>query len=321
MSIDAIEYKNVCKKFEDSDKLAVSDVNLVVEEGSFVTILGTSGSGKTTLLKMTNRLYEPSSGEILFYGQDCSEMPVNEYRRQIGYVIQQAGLFPHKTIEENVATVPKLLKWDKEKINSTVREMLSLVRLDYDTYAKRYPRQLSGGEQQRVGIARALAVSPKVILMDEPFGAIDAITRRTLQEELVKLHNKLKNTILFVTHDIFEAILLGEKIIVMDKGVVQQYDTPFNIMTNPKNDFVKNLVFSGDPLEKLKALSVLAALDQLPSDFDCEGCPCIDSQSHVNDALLEMLQSNSDFVVVRDSGKPIGKITMECIKDLTGDRG
>lgn len=243
MAKKAIEYKNVRKIFEGNAKDSVKNVSLSIEEGAFVTILGTSGSGKTTLLKMTNRIHELTDGEILFYGKNSKEIPVNEYRRQIGYVIQQAGLFPHKTIEENISTVPKLLKWDKKKTQETVREMLELVRLDYDTYAKRYPRQLSGGEQQRVGIARALAVSPKVILMDEPFGAIDAITRRSLQDELIKLHKELKNTILFVTHDIFEAILLGEKIIIMDGGEVQQYDTPYNIMMHPANDFVKNLVF------------------------------------------------------------------------------
>ena len=310
----AIEYKNVRKKFEGNQKDSVKNVSLSIEEGAFVTILGTSGSGKTTLLKMTNRIYELSDGEILFYGEDCKKMPVNEYRRQIGYVIQQAGLFPHKTIEENISTVPKLLKWDKQKTQKTIKDMMKLVRLDYDTYAQRYPRQLSGGEQQRVGIARALAVSPRVILMDEPFGAIDAITRRSLQEELIKLHHELKNTILFVTHDIFEAILLGEKIIIMNDGEVQQYDTPYNIMLHPANEFVRKLVFSGDPLEKLKALSVVNGME--PYTEEDKSIPTITSDKHMNEALLTILNNNAKKVAVVEGDKVLGILTLDTIKEL-----
>lgn len=315
MEKKAIEYKKVRKIFEGNEKDSVKNVSLSIEEGTFVTILGTSGSGKTTLLKMTNRIYELTDGEILFYGRNNKEIPVNEYRRQIGYVIQQAGLFPHKTIEENISTVPKLLKWDKKKTQETVREMLELVRLDYDTYAKRYPRQLSGGEQQRVGIARALAVSPKVILMDEPFGAIDAITRRTLQEELIKLHEKLKNTILFVTHDIFEAILLGEKMIIMDGGEVQQYDTPYNIMMHPANDFVKNLVFSGDPLEKLKALSVVTGMEDVEKEID-RSIPVIQSDNQMNEALVIMLNNECDSIYVAAGEKILGKLKLSTVKKM-----
>lgn len=316
MAEKAIEYKNVRKIFEGNEKDSVKNVSLSIEEGAFVTILGTSGSGKTTLLKMTNRIHELTDGEILFYGKNSKDIPVNEYRRQIGYVIQQAGLFPHKTIEENIATVPKLLKWDKKKTQETVREMLKLVRLDYDTYAKRYPRQLSGGEQQRVGIARALAVSPKVILMDEPFGAIDAITRRSLQEELIKLHKELKNTILFVTHDIFEAILLGEKIIIMDDGEVQQYDTPYNIMMHPANDFVKNLVFSGDPLEKLKALSVVTGMKKVEDENVNTSVPKIQSDKHMNEALVTMLNQGCDSILVVEDEKILGELRLSTVKKM-----
>lgn len=316
MAETAIEYKNVTKRFEGNKNDSVKDVSLAVEEGAFVTILGTSGSGKTTLLKMTNRIYELNGGEILFYGEDSRKIPVNEYRRQIGYVIQQGGLFPHKTVEDNISTVPKLLKWDKKRIEETVRKMMTLVQLDYDTYHKRYPRQLSGGEQQRVGIARALAVLPKVILMDEPFGAIDAITRRALQDELFKLHKTLKNTILFVTHDIFEAVLLGEKIIIMDKGVVQQYDTPYNIMMNPANDFVKNLVYSGDRLEKLKALNVLNGLAAV-EEKEYHDIPRLKSDRHMNEALILMLQQDSKEVLVVDENDEIlGKLELNTLKKL-----
>ena len=224
MAETAIEFKGVSKRFKGNEYDSVSNVNLKIEKGTFVTILGTSGSGKTTLLKMVNRIHELTEGELLYFGQDIIKLEANEYRRKIGYVIQQGGLFPHKTVEDNIAVVPKLLKWDKQKIAQRTKELMQLVQLDYEKYRKRYPRSLSGGEQQRVGIARALATNPSIMLMDEPFGAIDAITRGVLQKEIKRL--QIGNTILFVTHDVYEAFLLGQKIIVMDHGEVQQYDTP-----------------------------------------------------------------------------------------------
>lgn len=318
MTETAIEYQHVCKRFDNEAEDVVKDVSLSIPEGSFVTILGRSGCGKTTLLKLTNRLYELTSGRIMFYGQDSGQIPVNDYRRQIGYVIQQGGLFPHKTIEENIATVPKLLKWDKDTITATVHEMMNFVQLDYDTYAKRYPRQLSGGQQQRVGIARALAAKPRLMLMDEPFGAIDAITRRSLQTELLNLHKTLKNTILFVTHDIFEAILLGERIIIMDHGQVQQYDTPYNIMMHPANDFVRDLVFSGDPLEKLKALSMTTALEPPRESDGVPGTNVVHPDDQLNTALLVMLRDNTRQVfVIGDS--VLGVVRLETIRQLLTD--
>lgn len=216
MAETAIEFKGVSKRFKGNEYDSVSNVNLKIEKGTFVTILGTSGSGKTTLLKMVNRIHELTEGELLYFGQDIMKLEANEYRRKIGYVIQQGGLFPHKTVEDNIAVVPKLLKWDKQKIAQRTKELMQLVQLDYEKYRKRYPRSLSGGEQQRVGIARALATNPSIMLMDEPFGAIDAITRGVLQKEIKRLQKQLGNTILFVTHDVYEAFLLGQKIIVMD---------------------------------------------------------------------------------------------------------
>ena len=220
MAETAIEFKGVSKRFKGNEYDSVSNVNLKIEKGTFVTILGTSGSGKTTLLKMVNRIHELTKGELLYFGQDIMKLEANEYRRKIGYVIQQGGLFPHKTVEDNIAVVPKLLKWDKQKIAQRTKELMQLVQLDYEKYRKRYPRSLSGGEQQRVGIARALATNPSIMLMDEPFGAIDAITRGVLQKEIKRLQKQLGNTILFVTHDVYEAFLLGQKIIVMDHGAV-----------------------------------------------------------------------------------------------------
>jgi len=246
----AIEYQHVVKQFAGSDYIAVNDVNLTIHEGEFITILGSSGSGKTTLLKMTNRLYDPDSGNIVLFGENIRDVDVVQVRRRIGYVIQQVGLLPHMTIAQNIAIVPKLLKWEKARIDSRVRELLELVGLDPDQFSKRYPSQLSGGQQQRVGLARALAIDPKIMLLDEPFGAIDAINRLNLQDELKRLHDGLQKTFLFVTHDISEALKLGTRVVVMNEGKVCQFDTPENIAKNPADGFVKSLIDSCREQEK-----------------------------------------------------------------------
>lgn len=240
----AVEFKSVNKRFAKASYDAVSAVSLAVNEGEIVTILGTSGCGKTTLLKMVNRLYEPDSGEIFFFGELISSLNAVELRRKIGYVIQQVGLFPHMTIGENIATVPKILGWSKPKINERVIELLELVELNPAEYIHRYPGQLSGGQQQRIGLARALAADPQLMLLDEPFGAIDAITRINLQDELKKIHQKYHKTFLFVTHDINEAFKLGDRVLIMNQGCVQQYGTPNEIRFKPVNEFVAKLVNS-----------------------------------------------------------------------------
>ena len=240
----AIELKNVSKSFPGASRPAVDNVSLSVEEGEFVTILGSSGCGKTTLLKMVNRLYEPDSGSVILFGEDISTVDVVKVRRRIGYVIQQIGLFPHYTVGENIATVPKLLKWDKEKIAARVDELLTMVGLDPQEYRDRYPAQLSGGQQQRVGLARALAVDPKIMLMDEPFGAVDSITREKLQDELLRLHRETGKTFLLVTHDIEEAFKLGSRVIIMNEGQIRQFDTPEAIIRRPADPFVQSLVDS-----------------------------------------------------------------------------
>ena len=240
----AIEFKNVSKTFKGSGYPAVNDVSLTVNEGEFVTILGSSGCGKTTLLKMVNRLYEPDSGSIILSGEDISSVDVVKVRRRIGYVIQQIGLFPHYTVGENIAVVPRLLKWERDKIDSRVDELLSLVGLDPKEFRNRYPAQLSGGQQQRVGLARALSVDPKILLMDEPFGAVDSITREKLQDELLRLHHKTGKTFLFVTHDIEEAFKLGDRVIVMSEVKIRQFDTPDAIICRPADPFVRSLVAS-----------------------------------------------------------------------------
>lgn len=239
MSI-AIEFKNIKKAY--GNKVILDDFNLSVAQGEFVTVIGSSGCGKTTALKMVNGLIEPTSGDIFVDGENIREKNMTEFRRNIGYAIQGSVLFPHMTVEQNVAYVPNLLnKKDKEKTKLAVSKWMKLVGLD-DELKGRYPSELSGGQQQRVGIARALAASPNILLMDEPFGAVDEITRGQLQNELKQIHEKTGITILFVTHDISEALKLGTKALVMDKGQIQQYGKADELLRNPKTDFVKLLV-------------------------------------------------------------------------------
>lgn len=251
MGNTAIEFQNVSKKFKGVGYYAVNQVSLTVEEGEFVTILGSSGCGKTTLLKMVNRLYEPDEGSIFLFGENIADADPVNLRRGIGYVIQQVGLFPHMTIEENVAAVPRLLKWEKEKTDHRVDELLTLVGLEPGEYRRRYPSQLSGGQQQRVGLARAMAAEPKIMLLDEPFGALDAITRIGLQDELLRLHQEMHKTFLFVTHDINEALKLGSRVIIMNKGCILQYGTPEEIVRRPADPFVEMLIRSAREQEKL----------------------------------------------------------------------
>jgi osmoprotectant transport system ATP-binding protein len=249
--MSAVSFKNVIKKFPASSCNAVNNVTLEIEKGEFITVVGTSGCGKTTLLKMINRLVECDSGELYINDENIKNKDPVYLRRGIGYVIQQSGLFPHMTVFENIEIIPKLLKWDKKRIAKRVEELLTLVNLDYAEFYKRRPAELSGGQQQRVGLARALAVDPDVMLLDEPFGAIDAINRTNLQNELLRIHRGMENsaqrrTYIFVTHDINEALKLGTRILVMNKGDVIQFDTPDNILKNPVDGFVRELIFSQD---------------------------------------------------------------------------
>ena len=256
MSQTAIEFQNVKKQFDNAALPSVDQVSLTIKEGEFITILGSSGSGKTTLLKMVNRLYEPTGGKIFLFGEDISTVDVVKVRRRIGYVIQQIGLFPHMTIADNISVVPKLLNWDKKQTDERVDELLNLVGLLPEEFKHRYPSQLSGGQQQRVGLARALAVNPKIMLLDEPFGAIDAITRMKLQDELLRIHGGLKRTFLFVTHDINEAFKLGSRVIVMNEGTVRQFDTPARIVKNPADDFVASLIRSAREQEEFWRMTI-----------------------------------------------------------------
>lgn len=247
---EIIYFDQVTKVYQG--KTVVDNLSLSIKRGEFITILGTSGSGKTTTLKMINRLVEPTSGQIRFEGQDLSVLDPVDLRRQIGYVVQQIGLFPHMTTAENIATVPKLLKWEQSQIDARVEELLTMVELPYQEYGQRYPKELSGGQQQRIGVARALAGDPNIVLFDEPFGAIDAITRGNLQEELLKLHQQLEDkTFIFITHDIHEAFRLGSKVLIMDEGKICQFDSPENIIKSPKGEFVTRLIETVREQEKI----------------------------------------------------------------------
>ena len=235
-----IEFQHVTKSFKDSKVL--SDISLTIEDGELVAIIGSSGCGKTTTLKMINRLIRPTKGKIFIDGKDIEDMNKVEMRRSIGYVIQQAGLFPHMTVRENIELIQRLEKKDEEQISKNTEYLMDMVGLNGDEFLDRYPNDLSGGQQQRVGVARALANNPKIMLMDEPFSALDPMTRVSLQDELIALHEKVDKTIVFVTHDMDEAIKIADKICIMKDGHILQYDTPEEILKNPANEFVENFV-------------------------------------------------------------------------------
>lgn len=238
-----IEFRDVRKTFPDGTQ-ALNNINLHVEEGELITLIGPSGCGKTTTMRMINRLIDPSEGEIYIQGENIKKKNPVHLRRDIGYVIQQIGLLPHMTIEENISIVPKLKKWKKERYTKRVDELLDLVGLDPDTYKGRYPSELSGGQQQRIGVIRALAADPPVILMDEPFSALDPISREQLQDELVRLQDEIKKTIVFVTHDMDEAIKIAKRIAIMKAGEIVQVDTSDRILRYPKDDFVRDFIGS-----------------------------------------------------------------------------
>lgn len=235
-----IQFQKVCKKFKG--RSVISDLSFEIDDGCLLVIIGASGCGKTTTLKMINRLINPTSGKILIDGEDISRKNVIELRRDMGYVIQQTGLFPHLTVRKNIEMIPRVQKKDPTQIESRTAELMRMVDLDASRFLNRYPSELSGGQQQRVGVARAFATDPKIVLMDEPFSALDPITREGLQDELLTLQAKLKKTIVFVTHDMGEAIKLADRMIIMDRGQLIQYDTPENILKNPVNEFVSQFV-------------------------------------------------------------------------------
>ena len=314
----AIRFESVTKQFPGLPRPAVDSCSFDVEEGSFIVLLGPSGCGKTTLLKMVNRLVEPTEGTIYLGDTDIRQLNVNTLRRQIGYVIQQTGLFPHMTVAENVSVVPRLLGWKNEHTRERVDELLGLVELPPEEYRERYPSQMSGGQQQRVGVARALAGDPQVILMDEPFGAIDAITRAGLQNELVALQRQVRKTILFVTHDVEEALYLADKIVVMRDGKVVQYDTPFTILTQPADSFVAELIGADDMVRQLSLIRVEAAMIPVPAHDLPANQPTISCTDHLRHALSLLLRTGASALTVTENGQAVGVLTLEHIRHSAG---
>lgn len=324
--MSAISVRGLTKHFPKEPRAAVDNVSFEVERGAFVVLLGPSGCGKTTLLKTINRLYEPTSGEVLIDGNEIRSVAPTTLRRGIGYVIQQTGLFPHMRIEQNIAVVPELLGWERARIDQRIDMLLELVGLP-QSYRTRYPRQLSGGEQQRVGLARALAADPQIMLMDEPFGAIDAITRGRLQDELASIQRKLHKTILFVTHDVEEALRLADKIIIMREGKIVQYDTPLRIITRPRDTFVQELAGTEDMLRRLSLLTVRSVLEAQNNENE-EGLRArstpelatIRLEDDLRSALSYLLRSGTDVLtVVNGDGEPIGRIGFEDMRAAVAD--
>ncbi|HEX7065998.1 MAG TPA: ABC transporter ATP-binding protein [Bacillales bacterium] len=297
-----IELKDVQKIYEDGFQ-ALKNINLKLEDGKINVLIGPSGCGKTTTMKMLNRLIEQSRGTINIDGTDISTMNPIELRRGIGYVIQSIGLFPHMTIYENVATVPKLLKWDKAKINDRVTELLEMVNLDPDTYKGRYPSELSGGQQQRIGVIRALAAEPSIILMDEPFSALDPISREELQDELIRLQREIHKTIVFVTHDMDEALKIADQIILMQEGEIVQMGSPEELLRNPANQFVENFIGS----ERMAQAKDLPSIEEILKDSVVSA----GENGTTNEALGIMSEQQLDSLpVTDDKGVFLGQVSL-----------
>lgn len=298
-----IEFSHVNKAF--GEHKAVSDLNLHIREGSFSVLIGTSGSGKSTTLKMINRLVEHDSGRIRFAGEEIRSLPVLELRRRMGYAIQSIGLFPHWTVSQNIATVPQLLKWPRRKIDERVDELMALLGLE-EGLRERYPHQLSGGQQQRVGVARALAADPQVLLMDEPFGALDPVTRGALQQEMTRIHRLLGRTIVLVTHDIDEALRLAEHLVLMDGGEVVQQGTPLAMLTAPANDFVQQ--FFGRSELGVRLLSLRTVADYVRRDEHIDGEALTEAMT-LRDALSAFVARGCDVLpVVNQQGRGCGTL-------------
>ena len=315
-----IWFEQVSLRFRGVTRPAVNDCSFTVQPGQILVILGPSGCGKTTLLKLVNRLYEPTSGKIYLNQRDISQMQVTHLRLQIGYVIQQGGLFPHMTVAQNIAVVPKLLGWSQKKIQQQVEALLALVDLPALDFRDRYPLQLSGGQQQRVGLARALAGNPGVLLMDEPFGALDAITRSNLQEEILRLQRHFSKTILFVSHDIEEALRLADQIMIMQEGAIVQTGSPLDILSRPANGFVRDLVGAHDILRQLSLLRVATVMAPSPVNQSVSQVT-IDGQDNLRQALSLLLSTGKTQLTVLQEGAIVGVLSLNQIRDLACQAG
>ena len=306
-----LELRDVTKRYPGQDDAAVDNLSLTVPAGEICVLVGPSGCGKTTVMRMVNRMIEPTGGDILLDGRSVNDRSPAQLRREIGYAIQQIGLFPHLKIKDNIATVPRLLGWDKERIRARVDELLELVQLDPHDTRDRYPSQLSGGQRQRVGVARALAADPPLMLMDEPFGAIDPINRERLQNEFLRLQSEIRKTIVFVTHDIDEAIKMGDKIAVLKRGgILAQYASPAELLSYPADDFVKDFVGADRALKRL-------ALQRV-RDIDLWTAPTVRAGEPVSEVRAKLADADLAIpLLVDDRGRPVGWLSDRA---LTGER-
>ncbi len=306
-----INYNHVYKTFgQGSDVVnAVEDVSFKIEKGHLVAFLGPSGCGKTTLLRLTNRLIPLTRGNISINDQDIMAWNGEKLRQSMGYAIQEIGLFPNKTVYGNIAVVPRLLKWDEKRIKERIDELLLMMRLDPDAVRNRYPTELSGGQQQRIGVARCLAADPDILLMDEPFGAIDPINREEIQNEFLTVQERLKKTIAFVTHDIHEAIKMGDKIAIFQAGRLIQYDSPEIILTCPANQYISDFVGSD---RALKLLALIKACDALKKD----NLNTVNGEVNTREALNKLRDRNLESLIVLDEGKPAGHVDENSLKAL-----
>ncbi len=312
-----IRVDNITKTFPGAERHAVDRVTFNVNEGNICVFAGPSGCGKTTILRMINRLIEPDEGEIFINGENARTMNPATLRRTIGYVIQQIGLLPHRTIEQNVAIVPGLLKWPRDKTRKRVLELLEMVGLDPGEVGRKYPHQLSGGQMQRVGVARAMAADPPIMLMDEPFGAVDPIVRVRLQDEFLHLQQAFKKTICFVTHDINEAIKMGDYLVILNAGRIIQMGTPIEVLTSPADAFVRDLL--GDDrgvkiLDLTRSGSLMEPANALPESPGRNGCT-VQAVQPVKIALEMMMKKNADQVGVCEGETIVGILTWNGIKE------
>jgi osmoprotectant transport system ATP-binding protein len=303
-----IAVENLTKRYGDT--AVVDDVSMVIERNSMTVIVGTSGSGKSTLLRMINRLVEPTSGRVLIENSDTKSEPAHLLRRRIGYAIQGHGLFPHRTVAENIATVPRLLGWNATRIRARVEELLKVFQLDPATYAAAFPHQLSGGQQQRVGVARALAAEPAVLLMDEPFGALDPIIRAKAQEDLLDIQRRFGTTIVLVTHDMDEAFRLGDRVAVMSQGRVLQYDRPAILLTRPADPFVSRMTGRSDRAMRLLSLTTAGEV-AVPG---VSNGPTVAASASLREVLAELVWCGAESALVAaEDGTPIGCLTVAAI--------
>jgi osmoprotectant transport system ATP-binding protein len=312
-----LELRHVSKRYAGQRLAAIGDLSFTVPAGEVCVLVGPSGSGKTTAMRLINRMIPISGGDILLGGRSVLQRDARELRREIGYVIQQIGLFPHQTIAENIATVPKLLGWPKQRIAARVSELFELIGLDAEGIGERYPAQLSGGQRQRVGVARALAADPPLMLMDEPFGAIDPINRARLQDEFLALQEKVRKTIVFVTHDIDEAIKMGDRIAILrEGGELAQYDTPREILTHPADDFVAQFVGADRGIKRL-SLTTLAEMKLLEPNGTKPGALRAPAKTSVRDALSMIITADgAPLTVVDDEDRVQGLLTLAQIEHL-----